>query len=308
MVGKGIWGEITQPVKRYTKAYNKYMKDLYNPDEESIYLQYLDANNLYGWAMVQNLPTHGFLWKDTEDFTPEKIDELVKKDKRGYLLEVDVKYPKELHKNDNELPFLAKRMKIGREEKLVPNLNNKKRYVVHIKALDQALKHGLKLKTVHRVIEFQHSKWMKIYIMLNTRLRIAAKNKFEKDFFKFMNNSVFGKTMENIRNHKDMKLVTSEQKYQKYVKKPNLNDGHPFSKHLFAVEMGKTEIKMNKPVYLGQTILDLSKTLMHEFNYSYMRPKYGSKVKLCCMDTDSFVYEIETEDFYRDIEWMFKGL
>ena len=107
IVEKGIRGGITQSVKCYAKANNKYMKDLYNPDEESIYLQYLDANNLYGWAMVQNLPTHGFLWKDTEDFTPEKIDELVKKDKRGYLLEVDVKYPKELHENHNELPFLA---------------------------------------------------------------------------------------------------------------------------------------------------------------------------------------------------------
>ena len=117
-----------------------------------------------------------------------------------------------------------------------------------------------------------------------------------------MNNNVFGTTMENIRNHKDMKLVTSDKKYLKYVMKPNFKDGHPFSKHLFAVEMGKTEIMMNKPVYLGQAILDLSKTLMYEFHYDYMRPNYGNKVKLCYMDTDSFVYEIETEDFYRDIE------
>ena len=134
------------------------------------------------------------------------------------------------------------------------------------------------------------------YIMLNTRLRKDAKNEFEKDFFKLMNNSVFGKTMENIRNHKDMKLVTSDKKYLKYVMKPNFKDGH-----LFAVEMGKTEITMNKPVYLGQAILDLSKTLMYEFHYDYMRPKYDSKVKLCYMDTDSFVYAIDNEDFYRDI-------
>ena len=301
MVEKGIrWG-IYQAVKRYAKANNKYMKDLYNPDEESIYLQYLDANNLYGWAMVQNLPTHGFLWKKGEDFTTENIDELVKKDKRGYLLEVDVDYPKGLHENPNELPFLVEKMEIGREEKLVQNVKRKKRYVVHIKALDQALKHGLKLKKVHRVIEFQQSKWMKAYIMLNTRLRKDAKNEFEEDFFKLMNNSVFRKTMENIRTRKDMKLVISDKKYLKYVMKPNFKDGHPFSKHLFAVEMGKTEIMMNKPVYLGQAILDLSKTLMYEFHYDYMRPKYGSKVKLCYMDTDSFVYEIETEDFYRDI-------
>ena len=212
MVEKGIRGGITQAIKRYAKSNSKCMKDLYNPDEESIYLQYLDANNLYGWAMVQNLPTHGFLWKEAEDFTPEKIDELVKKDKRGYLLEVDVEYPKELHENHNELPFLTERMNMGRVEKLVPNLKDKKRYVVQIKALSQAFKHGLKLKKVHRVIEFQQSRWMKAYIMLNTRLRKDAKNEFEKDFFKLMNNSVFGKTMENIRNHKDMKLVTSDKK------------------------------------------------------------------------------------------------
>ena len=162
--------------------------------------------------MVQNLPTHGFKWENGEDFTPEKIDELVKKDKRGYLLDVDVKYPKELHENHNELPFLVEKMKIRREEKLVPNLKHKKRYVVHIKALDQALRHGLKLKKVHDVIEFRQSKWIKAYIMLNTKLRKDAKNEFEKDFFKLMNNSVFGKTMENIRNHKDKKLVTSDKK------------------------------------------------------------------------------------------------
>ena len=133
--------------------------------------------------------------------------------------------------------------------------------------------------------------------MLNTRLRKDEKNEFQKDFFKLMNNSVFGKTMENISNHKDMKLVTSDKKYLKYVMKPSFKDGHPFSKHLFAVQMGKTNIKMNKPVYLGQAILGLSKTLMYEFHYDYVRPKYSSKVKLRYMDTDSFVYEIETEDF-----------
>ena len=172
--------------------------------------------------MINNLPTHRFRWRNGEDFTPEKKDELVKKDERGYLLEVDVTDPKELHESHNELSFLVEEMRIGREEKLVPNLKDKKGCVVHIKAMDQALKHGLKLKKVRRVIEFQQSKWMKAYIMLNTKLRKDAKNEFEKDFFKLINNSVFGKTMENIRNHKDMKLVTSDKKYLKYVMKPNL--------------------------------------------------------------------------------------
>ena len=122
-----------------------------------------------------------------------------------------------------------------------------------------------------------------------------------RTFFKLMNNSVYGKTMENCRNHKNMKLGTNDKKYLEYVMKTSLKDGFPFSKHLFPVEIGKTEIKMKKAVYLGQAILDLSKTLMYEFHYEYMRPKYGSKASLCYIDTDSFVYEIEAEDVYRDI-------
>ena len=199
MFEKSIRGGITQAVKRYVKANNKYIKDLYNPDEESTYL--------YEWAMIQKLPTHGFLWKKAEGFTPEKFDELVKKDMKGYLLEVVVENPKELQENCNKLPFLAERIKLVWEEKLVPNLKDKKGYVVHIKKLNQALKHGLKLKKIHRVIEFEHSTWMKPCIMLNTKLRTAPINGFEKDFFKLMSNSVFGKKMKNIRNHKDMKLV-----------------------------------------------------------------------------------------------------
>ena len=146
--------------------------------------------------MINNLPTHGFKWKKEEVFTPEKIDKLVKKDKGKYLLGIDVEYPKELHEYHNELPFLVEKIKIVREETLLPNLKDKKGYLVHIKTLNQALKHGLKLRNVDRVIEFRQSRWMKAYIMLNTRLRKAARNEFEKDFFKLMSNSVFGKTME----------------------------------------------------------------------------------------------------------------
>ena len=157
-------------------------------------------------------------------------------------MEVGAEYPKELHKNHNELPFLTERMKIGRVERLVPNLKDKKGHVAHIKELDQALKHGLKLKKVHQVIEFQQSKWMKAYIMLNTWLRKDAKNEYDKDFLRLVNNSVFGKAMENIRNHKDMKLVKRDKRYLKYVMKPNFKNDHPFSKHLFPVEMGNGEI------------------------------------------------------------------
>ena len=185
--------------------------------------------------MIQKLPTHGFSWEKEEDFTPEKIDKFVKKDMKGYILDVDVKYPKELHK---ELPFLAERKKIEKMKKLVTKLKYKKMHVVHIKSLNQALKQGLKLKKVHRIVRFEQSYWMKSYIMLNTKLRTALQQ-FEKDFFKLMKNSIFGKTMENIRNHKGMKLATSQEKYTKYVMRPNFKDGFPFLMELFAVGMGK---------------------------------------------------------------------
>ena len=220
---------------------------------------------------------------------------------KGYLLEVDVDYPNELHDLHNDLPFLVERSMLGKVEKLVPNLFNKERYVIHIRVLDQALKHGLVLKKVHRVIEFNQSAWLKPYNDLNTRLLTEAKNEFEKDFFKLMNNSVFSKIMENIRKHKDVKLVTNESKYIKYVIKPNFKSSVCFSENLMGMEMGKVKVVMNKPVYLGQAILDLSKLVMYEFHYDYIKPKYDENVKLCYMDTDSLIYHIKTDDFYRDI-------
>ena len=142
---------------------------------------------------------------------------------------------------------------------------------------------------------------MKEYIDFNTRLRTSAKNDFEKDFYKLMNNSVFGKTMENIRRHRDIKLVNNEKDYLKAVMKPNFKSGTLLGPDLMGCEMGKVKVVMNKPVYLGQAILDLSKLIMYEFHYDHMLPKYRERIKLCYMDTDSFVYDINTEDFYKDI-------
>ena len=136
---------------------------------------------------------------------------------------------------------------------------------------------------------------------MNTKLRKEAKNEFEKDFFKLMNNSVFGKTMENVRKHRDIKLVTTEKRRIKLVSEPNYHTTKQFSENLIAIEMKKAKVKMNKPLYLGMSILDISKTLMYEFWYDYLKPKYNDKAKLCYMDTDSFVINIFTEDFFEDI-------
>ena len=167
--------------------------------------------------------------------------------------------------------------------------------------MKQYLDLGSKLKKIHRGIAFSENAWLKAYIELNTNLRSKAQNEFEKDFFKLMNNSVFEKTMENIRNRVNIRLVNNQKSLKKCAAEPNFDQCTLFSENLVAVHMKKTELLFNKPVYLGMSILDLSKTLMYEFHYNYIKKKYGSKANLLFTDTNSLCYEIETEDFYKDI-------
>ena len=177
MFEQGITGGITQVVRKYAAANNPYMGDKFNPNEDTTYLQYLDTNNLYRWAMSLPLPTGGFKWVDVN---PNAISELATRTAKGY----DVNYPKELHNPHNDLPFMCERMEINGVEKLVPNFRDKKNYVIHIQALNQALQHGLRLDGIHRAIEFDQSPWLKTYIDFNNQLRAAATNDFEKDFFR----------------------------------------------------------------------------------------------------------------------------
>ena len=158
-----------------------------------------------------------------------------------YFLEVDIDYPKELFNLQKDLPFLPERKKVNKVEKLICGIEDKERHVMHIQVLKQALNH--ELVKVHRVIQFNHEDWLKPYIDINTKLRKGAKNDFEKDFFKLMNNSVFGKTMENVRNHRDIKLVTTYEKRNKLVSEPNYHTTKRFSENLLAIEMKKNKSK-----------------------------------------------------------------
>ena len=219
----------------------------------------------------------------------------------GYIFYVDVIYPKELYELHKDLPFLPDRMEVNKVNKLVVSVHDKNNYVIHVYALKQALNHGLILKKVHAVICFNHAAWIKPYIDMNTKLRRQAKNDFEKDYFKLKNNSAFGKTMENIRKHRDIKLVNNDRKRKILASESNFHTTKPISKDLLIMEMKKREFYMNKPIYLGQTILDISKIVMYEFWYDYIKPKYANNVELCDMDTDTFFMKIKTNDFYKDI-------
>ena len=301
MVEEEIRGGICHAIQRYAKANNKYVKD-YDRKKKSFYIQYFDANNSYGKAMTEKLPVKGFRWMDDiskidEDF----VKNYDKNNNKGYILEVDIDYPSKLQNLHSDLPFLPERMIINNTKKLVCNLNDKKNYIVHINVLKQALDHGLKFKKVHRVIEFEQEVWLKEYIDINTKLRKKATNDFEKDFFKLMNNAVFGKTMENVRKHWNIKLVKSDKKGNKLVSEPNFHTMKLIDNNLAIIEMKKVKVKMNKPIYLGLSILDISKITMYEFWYDYVKIKYQEKARLCYMDTDSFVVNIKTKDFYKDI-------
>ena len=250
MFEKGTRGGISIISNRYGEANNKYMGQGFNKNKPSKYLMYLDANNLYGCAMSKKLPTHGFKW-----LTGGEIEKIYENrhnlNKMPCILEVDLEYPENLHDLHNDYPLSPEKVKCKNGvEKLIPNLRDKKKYVLHYKNLIQCLDMGLKIKNIHRGIKFVESEWMKPYIDKNTNLRAKAKNNFEKDFYKLMNNSVFGKTMENIRNRVDVKLVNTEEKLRKLVAKPNFKGRKIFNENLVSVHMKKTSLTMNKPVIL----------------------------------------------------------
>ena len=191
---EGIRDGMCQSTHRYAKGNNRYMKN-YDKKTESSYLTYLGVNNLYGWAMSQKLPVNGYIMGWYNEYLSDFNGEFIK-NYNEKVTEVDIEYPKQLFGSHKELPFLPERRKLEKVEKLVCSIEDKEKYVIHIRALKQALNNGIKFKKVHRVIKFQQKAWLKSYIDMNTKLRKEAKNEFEIDFLKLMNNFVFGKTME----------------------------------------------------------------------------------------------------------------
>ena len=223
-----------------------------------------------------------------------------------------MEYPRELHYLHNELPFCPESIKSPEAKcnikKLIPNLYRKEKYVIHFQNLQQALEHGLKLIKIHRVLSFDQSPWLKKYIDLNTAKRNKAANKFEKNFFKLMNNAVFGKTMENVEKRTDVKLITHWENIgrklgaEAWIAKPHFKNMSIFCENLVAIHMAKQKVVYNKPIYVGFCILDIAKTIMYDFLYSYIKPKYGNNAVLLYTDTDSLILQIFTDNFYNDIK------
>lgn len=301
MVESAVRGGITQCVTRHVKANNMYLPN-YDDSTDSNYIAYFDANNMYGWAMTKPLPVGNFEWVDSHLVTD--IESIPLDGDTGYIMEVDFEYPENLHDLHCDFPLLPKSEKPpnGKYSKLLLTLENKERYIAHYALIQQAVQLGLKIKKIHRVLKFKQSYWLKSYIDYNTTQRATARSSFEKDFYKLMNNAVFGKTLENQRKHKNIKLVNDHKKLEKMVSKPNFKTTIILNENLVLVSMNKTCITMNRPLYVGMSILDISKTLMYDFHYNKMVNYFGREnIGVAYVDTDAFLYWIKTKDIYLDL-------
>ncbi|XP_039278288.1 uncharacterized protein LOC120350099 [Nilaparvata lugens] len=294
MIEKGIRGGISQCITRYSKANNKYIKN-YNPNKKQNYLFYIDANNLYGWALSQKLPYKDLQFINSDIRNLDEWEDIIKNydenDDVGYIFEVDLKYPEELHDNHKDLPLAPEHYK----KRLCTTLYDKNNYVVHIRNLKYYLEKGMILENINRVIEFKQSNFMEKYINFNTNMRAKSKSDFEKDFYKLMCNSVFGKTMENVRNRLEIKLGDEESSY-KFSKKSNFKGFKIFDDDCIATHFHKQKVKFDKPIYIGFSVLDLSKLLMYQFYYDKIK-KYDPDANLLYMDTDSFFLEMNKDPY-----------
>lgn len=316
MIQSGIRGGLCMCSHRYAKANHKYMPE-YDASQPQSFIVYLDCNNLYGFSMCQYLPYSNFRFLDESELTNFCVENVEDNSEWGFILEVDLFYPEHLHKCHNDLPFCPEKCipPGGKTKKLVANLHNKYNYVIHYIHLKKCLEHGLTLRKVHKAITFRQSPYLKQYIELNTRLRQKAKSSFEQDFFKLLNNSVFGKTLENTENRVTVHLVNQwcdqsnrTKKFissERLVANPYFHSASILTENLVAIQMKPDQIILDKPIYIGFTVLELSKTHMYDFHYNIVKPFYEDRVQLCYTDTDSFVYKIFTFDFYSDLKYNF---
>ena len=275
----------------------------YDPNKPSTFITYLDKNNLYGWAMSEYLPYGEFEWlKNVDELDVMSID---KKRDVGYILEVDLKYPNELHELHNDYPLAPEKrtvtndilsnycksiadkydIKVGDVKKLIPNLGNKNKYVLYYRNIQLYLSLGMKLTKIHRVLQFKQSNWMKKYIDFNTKKRMSATNDFEKDFFKLMINSAYGKTMENLRKRINVRFVNNKKDFLKYTSRPTYVTHKLFDKNFAAIHKIKPVLILNKTIYVGFTVLDLSKWFMYDCHYNFMKKNFSAE--LLFTDTDS---------------------
>ena len=315
-VESAIRGGISVISNRYAQANNPYM-DNYDKTQPNSYLFYVDANNLYGWAMSEKLPVNNFKFLTEQEVARVDFCSVPDDSETGYIVECDLEYPTELHDEHNDYPLAPESVIVTEQmlsplcrsfnkkhiecKKLIPNLKNKQKYVTHYRNLKLYVSLGMRVTKIHRVLSFHQKAWMKPYIDFNTRKRQEAKTDFEKSLFKLMNNSTFGKTIENVRNRRKIELVCDKLKMKKLIAKPQLEQFRIVNETTVLIGRIRAEVTLDKPIYAGFAILDLSKLLMYDFHYNVIVKKYGHNARFLFTDTDSLTYCISTEDLYTDL-------
>lgn len=302
-VERGIRGGVSQCSNRFAESNNKYLPD-YKEDEQEKFITYFDVNNLYGYGMTMPLPYGAFEWVEDVEQKDPNFWKLPDDSEIGYYLDVELEYPKEIHDEHSDLPFCPEHRAApgSKQKKLMTTLYDKERYVIHHKALEQATNHGVILKKINKVLKFKQTPWLKNYIEFNNRKRQNAQNEFEKMLFKLMNNAVYGKTMENERKRKDVKVVgkwNGRYGAEALIAKPNFHSCTIFNEDLVGIQLDRTEITIRKPIYVGLAVLDISKVRVYRFHYDYMKKTFNNNCKLLYTDTDSLIYEISQVDIYE---------
>ena len=318
-IERGMRGGISYIAKRYGRANNEFVKGYDSRLEES-FITYWDVNNLYGAAMLEHLPYDKFEWLSDDEIggIDFNFNCVSAESDVGYILEVDLGYPSEMHELHNDYPLAPEKLrvsknmlsdyclsiaekydvKVGDIAKLIPNLRDKSCYVLHYSTLQLYVLLGMVFEKIHRVLKFKQSDWLKSFVMFNTAKRMNASNEFEKTFFKLIINSVYGKTMENVRKRVNVKLINNENDYLKVVSRPSFVSQKILDKNLVAVHKIRPVLLLNKPIYVGFSILELSKMIMYDCYYNYFVKKFDCS--LLFTDTDSLVYETKGHDGVYD--------
>ena len=317
LIDSGLRGGVCMISQRYSRANHPALGEFYDPNKPLVYLKMFDANNLYGYAMHEPLPKTDYKWLSPEEISFIDWNKQLPDQYYGYIVECDLDYPEALHDEHNDFPLAPERLHVNVEMlsqnqinirkaysmpknlqsiKLVPNLMNKTHYLCHYRNLRFYLQHGMILKKIHRVIRFHQDKWLAPYIETNQNLRAHAANEFEKDFFKLMNNSVYGKTLENQKKRTDIKLVTSDEKRREHTQKSTCVGFRIFEENLAAVELQKVQILIDKPPTVGFTVVEIAKLHMYWFLYDYLKPVFGDRVQMLFTDTDSFLLEFRDQN------------
>jgi hypothetical protein len=331
---RGIRGGLSYICKRRSVSNVPSMGASFDPSKPKQEILYVDANNLYGFAMSQPMPTGNFQWISPEEFKSTELQDLgtfqqtldrLNDSPVNYVLEVDAYFPDELHDYMSDFPFLPENMVPpgGKTQKLINHLGDRKKYILSYEMLLLAREQGVRFPTIHRVLKYNQSYWLKPYIELNTRLRMDSKNTFEQEYYKLLNNSVYGKFLEDVSKYVNFELFTTNNsiKYKRlHLKKPYLikrkmvykrcpnHEEDPETEEcqdedgcVVGMERKRLRVLLNKPTYIGFKVLELSKLVMYQFFYHVLKPVFGNRLRLLATDTDSFILEMESEDLNDEL-------